>query len=194
VITEAVQKSFADTGLIVDDKRELKVTSPPCAAQSSVTDALCQLHATLLNTIYRKPRPKGKGRGGARVPFDYPALLRTPAFAQVRVGEEPVWLPSVDASQSSVEQAGSASASLGAPEATEAAPPAGVVVDEDEEAVAATGVGTNARAPPLPAPRARTQQVRVNLGTWDVDELQICEMGSHGPEGEYVCVARIALA
>jgi activating signal cointegrator complex subunit 1 len=147
-----------------------------------------------LNTIYRKPRPKSKGRGGARVPFDYPALLRTPAFAQVRVGEDPAWLLSTDATESSVEPAGLGSAGLEAADATDAAQPAGVVVDEDEEIAAATGVGANARAAPLLAPRARTHPVRVDLGTWDVDELQICEMGSHGPEGEYVCVARIALA
>ncbi|KAH9915093.1 kinase A anchor protein, partial [Fomitopsis serialis] len=34
--------------------------------------------------------------------------------------------------------------------------------------------------------------VRVDLGVWGVDEIQICEMGSHGPEGEYVCVGKIA--
>jgi activating signal cointegrator complex subunit 1 len=26
----------------------------------------------------------------------------------------------------------------------------------------------------------------IDLGVWDVDEVQICEMGSYGPEGEYV--------
>jgi hypothetical protein len=28
-----------------------------------------------------------------------------------------------------------------------------------------------------------------NLGTWTVDELQICEMGSWAPDGAYVRVA-----
>ena len=32
-----------------------------------------------------------------------------------------------------------------------------------------------------------------NNGEWDIDELQICEMGSWGPEGEYVCVGRCPL-
>lgn len=27
--------------------------------------------------------------------------------------------------------------------------------------------------------------VKVNFGTWCVDEIQICKMGSYGPEGEY---------
>jgi len=26
----------------------------------------------------------------------------------------------------------------------------------------------------------------VDFGVWEVDEIQICQMGSHGPEGEYV--------
>jgi hypothetical protein len=26
----------------------------------------------------------------------------------------------------------------------------------------------------------------VDFGTWDVDEIQVCKMGSYGPEGEYV--------
>jgi activating signal cointegrator complex subunit 1 len=28
--------------------------------------------------------------------------------------------------------------------------------------------------------------VSVDFGVWDVDEIQICEMGSIGPEGEYI--------
>ena len=36
--------------------------------------------------------------------------------------------------------------------------------------------------------------VGVDLGVWDVNELQICEMGSWGPEGEYVAVARCSLS
>jgi activating signal cointegrator complex subunit 1 len=35
--------------------------------------------------------------------------------------------------------------------------------------------------------------VPVDLGTWDVDEVQICAMGSHGPEGEYVSCGAITL-
>ncbi|KAI0630023.1 kinase A anchor protein, partial [Trametes polyzona] len=33
----------------------------------------------------------------------------------------------------------------------------------------------------------------VEFGEWEVDEVQICEMGSWGPEGEYVAVARCPL-
>ncbi|TBU21693.1 hypothetical protein BD311DRAFT_677767 [Dichomitus squalens] len=35
--------------------------------------------------------------------------------------------------------------------------------------------------------------VHVNFGEWDLNEIQICEMGSWGPEGEYVAVARQSL-
>ncbi|KAF9489912.1 hypothetical protein BDN71DRAFT_1400785, partial [Pleurotus eryngii] len=33
----------------------------------------------------------------------------------------------------------------------------------------------------------------VNLGTWTAKEIQLCVMGSHGPENEYVSVGRIRL-
>jgi activating signal cointegrator complex subunit 1 len=33
----------------------------------------------------------------------------------------------------------------------------------------------------------------VDLGAWDVDEVQICEMGSHGPENEYVSCGGVSL-
>jgi len=41
--------------------------------------------------------------------------------------------------------------------------------------------------------RSTRGPVSVDFGTWDIDEVQICEMGSQGPEGEYVCVGRISL-
>jgi activating signal cointegrator complex subunit 1 len=47
------------------------------------------------------------------------------------------------------------------------------------------------------APPGKTkllQPVPVNLGTWDVDELQLAEMGNYGPEGEHLCVGKIALS
>lgn len=43
-------------------------------------------------------------------------------------------------------------------------------------------------------PQAPTRgPMRVNLGEWDVEDIQICEMGSWGPEGEYVCIGRCGL-
>ncbi|KAI0773467.1 AKAP7 2'5' RNA ligase-like domain-containing protein [Irpex lacteus] len=35
--------------------------------------------------------------------------------------------------------------------------------------------------------------IAIDLGEWEVDELQICKMGSWGPEGEYVSVGKISL-
>ncbi|KAI0091983.1 AKAP7 2'5' RNA ligase-like domain-containing protein [Irpex rosettiformis] len=35
--------------------------------------------------------------------------------------------------------------------------------------------------------------IAIDLGEWRVDELQICKMGSWGPEGEYVSVGKISL-
>ncbi|KAI0927701.1 hypothetical protein AcW1_007127 [Taiwanofungus camphoratus] len=39
----------------------------------------------------------------------------------------------------------------------------------------------------------RRRPMAVDFGEWDIDEVQICEMGSWGPEGEYVCVGRCPL-
>ncbi|PIL34754.1 hypothetical protein GSI_02541 [Ganoderma sinense ZZ0214-1] len=41
--------------------------------------------------------------------------------------------------------------------------------------------------------RGRRAPIRVDLGECPVDEIQICEMGSWGAEGEYVAVARESL-
>ena len=35
--------------------------------------------------------------------------------------------------------------------------------------------------------------IAIDLGEWRVDEVQICKMGSWGPEGEYVSVGNISL-
>ncbi|KAH9890388.1 AKAP7 2'5' RNA ligase-like domain-containing protein [Cubamyces lactineus] len=42
--------------------------------------------------------------------------------------------------------------------------------------------------------KQRRRPVPVELGEWTIDEVQICEMGSWGPEGEYVAVHRCVLA
>ena len=41
--------------------------------------------------------------------------------------------------------------------------------------------------------RRGRQPLAVDLGEWGVNEIQICKMGSWGPEGEYVCVGNISL-
>ncbi|KAJ6468102.1 AKAP7 2'5' RNA ligase-like domain-containing protein [Mycena vitilis] len=42
-------------------------------------------------------------------------------------------------------------------------------------------------SPLLPQDRA----IRVDFGTWAISEVQLCTMGSHGPENEYVSVASV---
>jgi len=49
-------------------------------------------------------------------------------------------------------------------------------------------LGSPAAQAVLSEPRAEPdvcQPVKVDFGTWHVDEIQICKMGSYGPEGEY---------
>lgn len=92
-----------------------------------------QLHCTVLNTIYRKPR-------GKRTPFSYAGVLASPAFQSIEVV--------TDANKGGQE------------------------------------VG-----------RARGRSpISVDLGEWTVDEVQVCEMGSWGPEGEYVVAGRCRLS
>ncbi|KAI8986312.1 kinase A anchor protein [Trametes punicea] len=113
-VADVIMKAFNDAGLLVDEKRPLK------------------LHCTVLNTVYRKPRGKG------RTPFSYPSVLASEAFKAVLAHKQ-----------------------AGAEETAD----------------------TTRRGP-----------VRVDFGEWAIDEVQICEMGSWGPEGEYVAVHRCALA
>jgi activating signal cointegrator complex subunit 1 len=35
------------------------------------------------------------------------------------------------------------------------------------------------------------KEVKVDFGAWAVSEIQLCEMGSHGPENEYISCASI---
>ncbi|KAI9058861.1 hypothetical protein FKP32DRAFT_1581508, partial [Trametes sanguinea] len=123
-IADMIVKAFTEAGLLVDEKRPLK---------ASATDRREQLHCTVLNTIYRKPR------GKMRTPFSYPSVLASEAFKAVLAPPQP---------------------------RGEAAETAG---------------------------KAGGGPVRVDFGEWEIDEVQICEMGSWGPEGEYVAVHRVAL-
>lgn len=41
--------------------------------------------------------------------------------------------------------------------------------------------------------REKLKPLDVSLGSWCVDEIQICKMGSYGPEGEYVAEARCSI-
>ncbi|KAF8551128.1 hypothetical protein OG21DRAFT_1605495 [Imleria badia] len=51
-----------------------------------------------------------------------------------------------------------------------------------------------ARAVLLEPPGTPRQPVKVDFGTWHVDEIQICKMGSYGPEGEYESCGGLVLS
>lgn len=115
---EMVSKTFVDAGFITE-LRPLKVRFVLCTILLTRHESvLHQLHCTILNTTYRKPRARGP-----RQPFSYRSLLASAAAQAVLLepDAEPGW----------------------------------------------------------------QQPVNVDFGTWHVDEIQICKMGSYGPEGEY---------
>jgi len=97
-VSHMVHRAFKDAGML-QDNRPLK------------------LHCTLINTTHRKPRSKGP-----RIPFSYPAILASQAFASIQ-----------------------------------------------------------------------DLNGNVDLGEWDVDEIQLCEMGSRDSEGAYVRVGGVSL-
>ncbi|KZT12310.1 uncharacterized protein LAESUDRAFT_691583 [Laetiporus sulphureus 93-53] len=121
-VANFVHKAFKKAGLVVDEGR------PGPLKSGMPLMALVQLHCTVLNTVYRKPRTR------MRQPFSYPSILRSAALQAVSIE------------------------------------------------TASTDEQTQGRKP-----------VGVDFGAWEVDEIQICEMGSWGPEGEYVCVGRCSL-
>jgi len=123
-VCDFIHSSFKKAGFLAED-RPLK------------------LHCTIVNTVYRKPRP----RGGKRVPFTYTDLLRSPWFCR----------------------------------------PENSIPSHEETTQRLTQSTSSAGNHPPRSP------VSVDFGTWDIDEVQICEMGSFGPEGEYVCVGKIDL-
>ena len=129
--TALVHKAFIDAGLLVDDRRPLKVFSMSIAYYSCI-DISLELHCTVVNTIHRKPRSKTR----RRQPFSYSAVLASTAFQTV-------------------------------------AQPVPTSMSKTTTALAVT-------------PAATGRPVSVDFGVWDVDEIQICEMGSCGPEGEYI--------
>ncbi|KAJ7229991.1 kinase A anchor protein [Mycena pura] len=45
----------------------------------------------------------------------------------------------------------------------------------------------------VPSPAPADRAIRVDFGTWLASEIQLCKMGSHGPENEYVSCASIPL-
>ncbi|THH14096.1 hypothetical protein EW146_g6195 [Bondarzewia mesenterica] len=130
-VCEMVHKEFHRSGLIVDEGRPLKV---------------------VLNTTYRKPKPRGP-----RHPFSYTDILQSIAFRSISAVED----EGTD-TESNTPPSLPLAASHATPE----------VINRREKGIMPTDV---------------------TLGLWDVDEIQICKMGSWGSEGEYVRVSGISL-
>lgn len=167
--SDFIHSSFKGAGFLVEEKRPLKVrfTLIHVALSLSPLEALpsplrCfkfhlilfwtsldvpfrQLHCTIINTVYRKPKPPD----GKRAPFAYPDLLTSSWFSR---------------------------------SSTTSIPPSYKAVPQKSSARSASDTDPSICRP-----------VSVDFGTWAIDEVQVCEMGSYGPEGEYVCVGKISL-
>ncbi|KAF7978418.1 hypothetical protein HWV62_580 [Athelia sp. TMB] len=130
-----INKQFLNAGLAVDEHRPLK--------DGVLQVALAQLHCTIINTAYRKPRPKSYMHN---LPFSYSDILASSSYRAL------------------------APAMRGLP----IADPAHV-----------SGPLTEQRAGGGAQKIRQDTGVSVDLGVWEVGEVQICEMGSHGPEDEY---------
>ncbi|KAH9913435.1 AKAP7 2'5' RNA ligase-like domain-containing protein [Fomitopsis serialis] len=132
-----------------------------------------KLHCTIVNTAHRKPRPK------YRTFFSFTSVRASDALRAIALDPDSLTVP-----VASTADGGSGDAEVAAE--VDAAEPA-VAEDTTNGHGEAKGKGRP------PGQGAKKQEpVRVDLGVWGVDEIQICEMGSHGPEGEYVCVGKIA--
>jgi len=122
-----VNKEFVDAGLLVDERRPLK------------------LHCTVINTTHRKPRSKTQ----RRQPFSYSSILASTAFKAI---------------------------STDAP-----------ILSAVRTSTTATTTTATSTTDAVSAGHQKTRRpASVDFGVWEVDEIQICQMGSHGPEGEYV--------
>lgn len=119
-----------------------------------------------MNTVYRRPR----ARDGRRVPIDFDAILASDAFKAISVP---------DGTDAAANQSSSYK-------------PTFVPTTSSSDITPSTRA-----CQPVQRPTPRTAQNehghRIDLGVYNVDEVQICLMGSSGSEGEYVSVGGIRL-
>ncbi|KAJ7849419.1 kinase A anchor protein [Mycena olivaceomarginata] len=52
-------------------------------------------------------------------------------------------------------------------------------------------VDTSSPTTSEPPPASRDRSIKVDFGSWAVSEIQLCRMGSHGPENEYISVGSL---
>jgi activating signal cointegrator complex subunit 1 len=133
-----------------------------------------QLRTTLINTIYRTPKSLD------RIPFDYLGVLGSSAVTDISAGPTPEWL----------------TRALARRDASSKGPGAVTGTDEAEPTSDASSgelIRKMENTTKRPQHQIPAWPVRVDLGTWDIDELQMCDVYSRGPEGEYVPVHSISL-
>ena len=110
------------------------------------------------------------------MPFSYPSLLASNAMKSVLVQDD---VSDAEADTAPAHEEG---------EEAE---------DENEDEEKEEEKGQDEKEAPADKGKAvkkgKKGPVKVDFGEWDLDEVQICEMGSYGTEGEYVAVASIPL-
>ena len=130
-----------------------------------------QLHCTVVNTVYRRPRSNN------RIPFDYNAVKNSSALATILQREDDDGR-GITSGQSIVTR--STTGNYGRMQ---------VVAADGRAQLTAAGAQATAgesRGPASPA-------LQIDLGRWTVTEVQLCEMGSHASDGAYVCVGSVPL-
>ncbi|KAF5369080.1 hypothetical protein D9758_002900 [Tetrapyrgos nigripes] len=164
-VSELVHKTFKEAGYITDT-RPLK------------------LHCTVINTSHRKI-PKGF-RGPAanakrRELFSFDDILASKALRELRgLGEGEGQHGDSLLSSTSIPATGSEKAKISLTKTTRSV---------ETDIVTTTRITTTTPT----AVKDKDRTIPVSLGTYSIPEIQLCIMGSHGPEDEYVSVGGVGL-
>ena len=108
------------------------------------------------------------------MPFSFPSILESSALQSILVGKD-------------------AAAAKGAQAAAAAAGAAAASAEDAGAGSSSSEKGKGKEKEVKPQEKVKKGPLVVNLGEWEVGELQICKMGSWGPDGEYVADARCPL-
>ncbi|KAJ3501229.1 hypothetical protein NLJ89_g9436 [Agrocybe chaxingu] len=143
-----------------------------------------KLHCTILNASHRKPM--------RRIPFCYSDVLSSAACDLIRVtdalpAEQGLTSAMIEADSTPEEQ----NSGLEGTRADDVTPTASLPPDEPSS----IGPGARETRPPKSrsAPLAIPPPLPINLGTYDVREVQLWVMGSRGPDGGYVSLGGVSL-
>ncbi|CAA7266131.1 unnamed protein product [Cyclocybe aegerita] len=144
-----------------------------------------KLHCTILNASHRKPI--------RRMPFCYSDILSSGACDLIRA---PDTLPAEQLSTSATIKAESA------PEEGQSSGLEDIIVDDPtptatrpQDKPCSVGPDTRETRPSKPrrVPLVIPPPLPINLGTYDVREVQLWVMGSRGPDGGYVSLGGVSL-